>query len=577
MAGLVADAAAGRLDAQQASQVRTANDRRDDARLGIRTLYRWAAAHDQMGLLALAPRRTAEPAAPPPWLTDFLVHHRLPSKPTASEALRNYLATLGPGDFRPNLKQVLRALKRLPLFERLKGREGRLALKARQAYRLRDFSGLSPTTVYAADGKTFDAEVAHPIHGRPFRPEITTIIDVATRRVVGWSVALDESYSAVADALRTACSKAGIPAMFYTDRGSGYVNKAMDAPLTGLLTRLNITAMRALPYNSQAKGVVERLNQVYTASARALPTYIGREMDREARLLAFKVTRRELALTGTSTLLIGWNGFIDHINRTLTAYNNRPHSSLPKVFDPQTGRMRHMTPSELWDEKSRGVELFFPDADELDDLARPYVVRKTRRALVSWQENSYFALELEAFDGQDVIVAYDIHDASRVWVRAIEMHDDERVPGRLICVAVFEGHKTRYVPLSAERAAMEKRVKGRKARLDKKISVVAEELRPLLEAAPLSAAMPHPAIALPRAPEPVPAAQPNPAPVREDGMPVFRDDVSFARWCAENPEKMGAVQRDYLRDLLTTPSTKELLRLSAVDLEALGKILRSAA
>jgi putative transposase len=57
----------------------------------------------------------------------------------------------------------------------------------------RDISQLQPNDVWTADGHTFDAEVQHPMHGRPFRPEITAIIDVATRRIIGWSVGLAES------------------------------------------------------------------------------------------------------------------------------------------------------------------------------------------------------------------------------------------------------------------------------------------------------------------------------------------------------------------------------------------------
>jgi len=69
-----------------------------------------------------------------------------------------------------------------------------------KSYVSRDVSTMLPAELYQADGKTFNAEVAHPLHGRPFRPEITTIIDAKTRKVVGWSAALDESANAVADA-----------------------------------------------------------------------------------------------------------------------------------------------------------------------------------------------------------------------------------------------------------------------------------------------------------------------------------------------------------------------------------------
>lgn len=583
---LVEEASAGTLDAERASILRTANDRCGGRNVTVSraTLYEWFRLREKDGLLGLAPdqtlqRRQSQRGAPE-WIDAFLRCYGSPAKPSIEQALREFTRSLPAGVTPPTAKQARYWIKKLPQLEKLKGREGKLALRARLAYTARDFSDLLPTSVYVADGKTFDAEIAHPIHGQPFRPELTTIIDVATRKVVGWSAALDESTQAVVDALRRASASAGIPAIFYTDRGPGYRNKAMDAPLTGFMARAGITPMRALPYNSQAKGVVERLNQVYTAAAKSLPTYIGRDMDKEAKLIAFKTTRRDLALTGTSRWLTGWDAFLDHIEQTLAAYNDRPHSSLPKVRDAQLSRLRHMTPNELWALKCAAFDPIIPDEAELDDMFRPYVVRRTRRALVEWLGNSYFAPELEALDGQDVVVGYDIRDASKVWVREIAEIDSERVPGRLIAIAAFEGHKTRYVPVSAERAAMERRAKGRLGRLQHKIDVVAQELRPaaLVELTPftVSAALPLAAAEVPRRAAGASVADPDP-----DGgsacRPVFRDDVSFARWIAENPDLATASDKELLRELLTSHASNELLRMSGVDLDRLRSIARSAA
>ena len=94
----------------------------------------------------------------------------------------------------------------------------------------------------------------------------------------------DENTFGVIDALRRACAFAGIPAIFYTDRGPGYKNKAMNAPLTGFLSRAGITPMHALPYNSQAKGNVERLNPV---SYTHLDVYKRQQQDRAVHLTLY--------------------------------------------------------------------------------------------------------------------------------------------------------------------------------------------------------------------------------------------------------------------------------------------------
>lgn len=487
VANFVFNLDAGTASPNVAQIVARANDRPCSGgrpRISRATIYGWFKAREELGLAGLAPAVTRQKADLPPWFDDFLRHYAKPTKPSVAEALRDYNKTLPAGAARPTEAAVRRCLKKMPQLERLKGREGKLTLRARLAYTARDTSDLLPTSVYVADGKTYPAEIAHPIHGQPFRPELSTIEDVATRRIVGWSASLDENTFGVIDALRRACAFAGICAIFYTDRGPGYKNKAMNAPLTGFLSRAGITPMHALPYNSQAKGNVERLNQLYNASAKRLPTYVGKDMDKEAKLIVFKTTRRDIAVTGTSRLLPGWDAFLDHVEETVQGYNDRPHSELPRIRDPQLGRTRHMTPNEAWEAKLADFEPIIPDEAELDDMFRPYVVRRTRRALVDWLSNSYFAMALEPYDGQDVIVGYDIRDASRVWVREIEEIDDERVPGRLIAIAAFEGHKTRYVPVAYEQAAMEKRAKGRLGRLNRKIGVVEQELKPKgLEAA----------------------------------------------------------------------------------------------
>ncbi len=632
----LADAASRSLDATLTYAVNAANDRISQgiqSELSIRTIYRWFTARDSGGLIALAPKSTKEIQNLPVWFDAFLKVYARPTKPSVAEALREFIQH-SPMQFAsgkvPTESKIRGYLAKIPMLAQLNKREGKLAMRARLAYVSRDFSDILPTSIYVGDGKTFDAEIAHPIHGRPFRPEITTIIDVSTRRVVGWSAALDENTIGVVDALRRASQISGIPAIFYTDNGPGYKNKAMDAPLVGFMARCGITPMRALPYNSQAKGVVERLNQVYTATAKAMPTYIGKDMDKEAKMLAFKTTRAEIKQTGISTLLPSFSSFIDHVEHSLQAYNARFHSSLPEIHDEQLGRFRHMSPNELWLEKCKDLEVIKPSEDELNDMFRPHVVRRTTRALVSWLDNSYFAIELEAYHGQDVIVGYDIHDASKVWVRSIELVNETQVPGKLLAVAIFEGHKTRYVPLTYEQAALEKRNKAALGRLQQKMDVKKLELgqnalidmttwqsqrdeaylpkTPDVPAAPvkftaLGADLPKSfknkslkleaasegkpleltsdAALVPEAPETTDMPETTDAPLMNvtvigTGRPVFRDDVVYVQWMLANPHLVQDFDIDNARDLVNQHTMSELLRMSGVDVESLRNFIRSA-
>lgn len=568
------DSAARRLTLELATIVAVANDRSGgDARVAERVLFQWRSAQQRGGVAALAPLVTKSEQDLPVWFREFRTFYAVPQKPTVARALAQWQKQ-APGRTLPSYSQVLRVLKKLSSLDRMRGREGMLALKARQAYNLRDASDLLPASLYAADGKTFDAEIAHPMHGRPFRPELTTIIDAHTRRIVGWSVALDESGQAVSDALRMACTGACIPAIFYTDRGPGYVNERMDAPLTGLLGRLGITPMRALPYNSQGKGIVERVNQIWSDLARDLPTYISRDMDREAKQAAFKETRKDLALIGTSRLLPRWEEFLRRAQATVDWYNDRHHRGLSKIADPVTGRRRHMSPNEAWRTAvAEGFEPIIVAASEADDLFHPWVERQCRRALVEWLGNSYFALDLEAYDGKKVIVAYDIHDASRVWVRAIELDAaGDRQPGRLIAIATFEGHKTRYVSVNAEQAAMERRGAARERRLQNKIEVVRQELHPaaLLEAGGQTARF---AAIHPLSTDDVEDCAENAIAADSHAPTSFGDDISLVRWVMDHPSAVKDHQIAYICDLLNSGAAREEFRMLGVDLHALRKLV----
>src|SRR5690606_28996914 len=135
--------------------------------------------------------------------------------------------------------------------------------------------------IYMADGHRCDLEVANPETGRPFRPEIVSVIDVRTRRCVGWSTGIAESAWLVADALRDAAGKC-IPGIFYTDRGCGFINRHLGAEAEGVLARLGTSIETALPYGRQARGVVERFHRsCWVRGARFLPGFVGRDMDRE--------------------------------------------------------------------------------------------------------------------------------------------------------------------------------------------------------------------------------------------------------------------------------------------------------
>ncbi|MBF7686450.1 transposase [Acinetobacter sp. B10A] len=414
--------------------------------------------HDLELFSVLAPKARRQQDVPS-WVIPFLKLWQQPQKPTITaclEQLPNYLN----GKPCPSYSQAYRFLKqKMGNVEMMKGRIGKKELRNLQPFIRRDTSNLMPTDVYTADGHCFDAEVAHPIHGRPFRPEITSIIDVATRRVVGWSISLSESSWCVLDAIRMSATTCGIPAIFYVDNGSGYKNDLLNARGHGVLARLHTEISHALPYNSQAKGIIERSHQtLWVKAAKNLPTYIGKDMDREAGHAVHKATRNEIKQFSVSKALMNWSDFIAYASQVVDGYNNSPHRGLKRIVDVNTDKKRYQSPMEAWHEAVVGGAVIDIVKDwDAEDLFRPYEERKVRRGEIDLFGNRYFSASLEQFHGDTVLVGYDIHCADKITVRTLE--------GKLICHALWNANKRDYFPKSKIEQAVEKRAQGRLRRL----------------------------------------------------------------------------------------------------------------
>jgi putative transposase len=416
-----------------------------------------------------------------------------------------------------------------------------------------------PGDVYTADGHCFDAEIAHPRHGRPFRPEITCIIDVATRRVVGWSIDLAESGLAVLDALHSAINTGGIPSLFYVDNGSGYHNALMSAPGVGMEARLGFTMTHSIAYNSQARGIIERSHQtIWVKAAKELPTYIGKTMDAQAKQVIHKLTRKEVKASGKSRVLMDFPSFVTFCEAKVAAYNAHPHRSLPKVWNEAAGKMRHMSPDDAWAAGvTEGAQLMMISPEESNELFRPQQEVKVIRCEIRLFTNQYYAKELEEFHGDVVRVGYDVRNADHVWV-----YD---ATGRFICRAGFEANKRLYFPQNFIDQAAQKRAKGRERKLNIKLDEVHAELEghspttifaapvelesnrsPRLVFTGLEPAAPVVAAVTINEPAPV-AAQVEIAPAKR---PLFLVDSEHYEWLMERRDAWNVADARFLRRYL---------------------------
>jgi len=563
------------------------------AKVGRSTVYEWFAKREKYGVAGLAPDLTkVTDFSIPDWGWAFLDLYRNPNKPAIAAIIEKLPEQLPANVCPPSRDQAERFLKKLAPVALHNGRMGPQALKSMKAFTRRGTEELWPTAVYSADGHTFKSKIEHPFHGQPFLPEVTAVIDIYSRYIPGWSVALAENSIGVLEALSVSIVEhddgrhRGLPAIWYTDNGSGFRAKIFEDAGTGFYDRWGITAKNSLPYNSQARGVIERLNRsIWTPLSKTFETYQGKDADKEALREIRRITDKELRANRRAPFAITWEEFKQQVQQAIDDYNNRPHSSLPRYRDPETLRYRHMTPKEVWDKwLEEGGENRLIPKDEAADLIRPYERRKTLRGEVRILGNIYFSFDLEQWHGEEVMVGYNIHDASKVWVRNFE--------GVLLAVAELDGNRRQYfgddvikVAMSKQDKVLESRTKSRLNLVDKKREEILEEAKGLpleVEYQPMEQA---PALTeydrqvgdeafakLEKRNEPKAEREAIPG-----TRPIFSNEVQLAKWLLQNPDQATEKDARLFKEKLRGSHFRQLLEFEDVPPDLLETIIAKTA
>ena len=516
--------AAGALPERLQHLVQAANVKHDT--LSRTTVFRWLRLEKQHALAPAAAGRDYD-------LTEDLAAvfalFRQPKKHTLAWCAQEVARGFGI-DWHPLYHRAARFREKLPKSIFYVGRHTGAALKALQPFRRREFLSLAPNDVWVGDGHGAKLKVAHPITGSPFVPEVTAILDVPTRYCVGWSVSLSENCLAVADALRDAVAHHGIPLIYYSDNGGGQKNKMLDAPITGTLGALGVHHEVGRPGNPQGRGVIERFWQtVLIPLARRFETFQGRGADRDTLRLVSREIDQQLRAVNAGTVTVlpkklpSWLQFLEALDHAVDDYNQaHEHSSLPKRGS------HHETPAAYRAERLVGTEIHKPAPAELATLFMPSIIRKAARGEVRLFNGVYFSKDLMLVDGEDVQVAYDIHDAAHVWVK--------KLSGELIAEAVLDRNRDGYFPKPMIERLRESRAKRRMGRLQAQMDEVAAEL----EGDTLTASPALEPLEIPAEPEGVLALP------REARRPMFDSDAEKYRWLLAHTAEMNGEDETWL-------------------------------
>lgn len=440
--------------------------------------------------------------------------------------------------------------------EQLKGRHLGSALSAHKFYQHRTSDGMAPWQEVHADGWNTHFTAPHPVTGEFVTYEVWHFHDVATRFVTPPGIGLTENFEVIVAGLARCVAVGGIMALLQTD--STKIIKGSDRftadPVVSLADRAGFTVVHPKVGNSQANGIPENFNKYLDRRSRELATYQARGMDSLTLKRVKKITakmvkaqsagdaleanqlRQEATRMGKGYVFASRDDAVAWINRIHDEFNDLPHSSLKKLRDPATGKMRHQTPREaLVEARSEGWEPVMLSSEHMVDLFRIHARKKVMRETVQpYGGMRYFHPELEHWNGKEVMVAYDSMDWRQVWVKSTD--------GALICVAEFVEAKG-YRPQSQNEMALEKRMKAQIKRKEQNIETIETrhqgmllEHQPTFELPPLAIT---PAIEhVPVIQEPASHAKPNLATM---------GDYSQLTWLVDHPEDWTPALRAYFK------------------------------
>ena len=372
--------------------------------------------------------------------------------------------------------------------DQLKGRHTGSALAPHQHYTARSSAGMLPWDEVHADGWNTHFTAPHPVTGDYVTYEVWHAHDVATRYVPPFSIGLTENFEVIAKCVEEAVRCGGVMAILQTD--STKIVKASERfktnPAISLADRVGFTIVHPKKVgNSQANGIAENFNAWMDKECRELATYQAESMDSLALRRVKKLTAQAVRLAragdhdGRADALLEaermGKGHVfrshpeacDWLEAKRQKWNAKPHRSLPKIRDAETGRLRHQSPAEALEAaRASGWQPKNFSEEYLVALFRPHVQVTVRREAVSpYGGMRYHHSELGHWNGKDVAVAYDIMDWRQVWVSTLQ--------GELICIAGFS-QATGYRTQSAKEAADEKRALAQIRHRERQIEAIRE-------------------------------------------------------------------------------------------------------
>lgn len=488
LAWLNAEKAAGRLTGALLWAYEHAWDKpRAANRLTAKTYYNWLANKNQRG--RAAPKKVQADLRIQPWHALAIALKQRPQGSLmvwiAEEIARQWNPAWG--DTPPSKRAVSYFFnEKFSALDQLKGRHTGSALRVHMAYTKRNSAGMRPWDEIHADGWNTHFTAPHPITGEFVTYEVWHAHDVATRYVPPFSIGLTENFEVIAKCFENMIRCGGVPVIVQTD-STAIVKKSerlKTNPATSLAERAGFDIVHPAEVgNSQANGIAENFNTYLDRCSRELATYQAKSMDGLTLKRVKKLTAKMVAAAakgetaergklkleaermGKGKVFDSHAEAVSWLEAQRQKFNAKPHSSLPKVRDAESGRMRHQSPNEaLAAHRATGWEPVMLDEMHLVDMFWHHVQKKVIRQQVRpYGKMVFHDPILAGWEGKEVVVAYDENDHSRVWIKTHA--------GEIICEAQ-RAAESDYRTQTAFEAAAEKRALAQIKRLETKVDMV---------------------------------------------------------------------------------------------------------
>ncbi len=456
------------------------------------TLWAWVKAYRTGGLPALArkPRKdkgtssffTRYPAAA---MLAMAERH----KPHATFAraydaiIRDQQLLQIPADELPSYETVRNFLESLPQPPAILARQGlRRYNETCAPHVARAYTDISANAFWVADHQIHDVELSNdcfpglPLHA-PVRLRFTCIMDMRSRKIVGYCWAIEGDWRSIVTALRRAAERYGPCQVFYCDNGADFKKVAKGAKRTrptaesiqqgadyiarcGAIQQLGSEVKFCLPYNAQAKPIERLFGTVHKRLDAIIHGYLtGNSYNRPDAAILLGAQHRKLVKAGRGgeSALMPASFFIQCAETWIEEDYNRDHHHRGKGMG---GR----SPNEVFDE---GYPLANRRQADPDVLAQLLYERRTavvRRTAVTVDGRRYMPppSSPESWAGlfnenrRTVVVVFDPLDPQR----AVALDDSGRKLADLIAETLVENPLI-STPESREPVRQMSQTKGR--------------------------------------------------------------------------------------------------------------------